>query len=63
MIKTSLANYVANSDPKGIDHNLVQRPLMAFVLCYVSAHLALGLLDEHKANEILNYCEEKLDES
>ena len=62
MIKTALANYVANSDPEGIDHNLGQRPLMAFVLCYVAAHLALDLLDERQAEGILIYCEEKLEE-
>ena len=61
MIKTALANYVVNSDPEGINHNLEQRPLMAFVLCYVAAHLALDLLDEQQAEEILMYCEEKLE--
>ena len=60
--ETALANYVVNSDPEGIDHNLKQRPLMAFVLCYVAAHLALDLLDEQQAEEILIYCEEKLEE-
>ena len=63
VIRTSLTNYVANSDPEGIDHNLEQRPLMAFVLCYVAAHLALDLLDERQAEGILIYCEEKLEES
>ena len=62
VVKTALANYVANSDREGIDHNLKQRPLMAFVLCYVAAHLALDLLDEQQAEEILIYCEEKLEE-
>jgi hypothetical protein len=62
VVKTALANYVVNSDSKGIDHNLKQRPLMAFVLCYVAAHLALALLDEQQAEEILMYCEEKLEE-
>ena len=62
VVKTALANYVVNSAPKGIDHNLSQRPLMAFVLCYVAAHLALDLLDEQQAEKILNYCEEKLEE-
>ncbi len=62
VIKTALANYVVNSDPKGINLNLEQRPLMAFVLCYVSAHLALDLLDEQQAEQILNFCEEKLEE-
>jgi hypothetical protein len=60
--KTALANYVVNSDPEGIDHNLDQRPLMAFVLCYVAAHLALDLLDAQQAEAILIYCEDQLEE-
>ena len=56
--KVALANYVANSDPGGVDHGLEQRPLMAFTLCYVSAHLALDLVDEQEAEAILTYCEE-----
>ena len=60
--ETALTNYVVNSDPEGIDHNLEQRPFMAFVLCYVAAHLALDLLDEQQAEEILIYCEEQLEE-
>jgi hypothetical protein len=28
----ALANYVANSDPDGIDHGLDQRPLLAFAM-------------------------------
>ena len=63
VVKMSIANYVVNSDPEGIDHNLGQRPLMAFVLCYVAAHLALGLLNEQQAEEILMYCEEQLEEA
>jgi hypothetical protein len=34
---------------------------MAFVLCYVSAHLALDLLDEQQAEEVLIYCEGSLE--
>ena len=60
VIKVALANYIANSDPEGVDHGLEQRPLMAFTLCYVAAHLALDLVDEQKAETILTYCEEKL---
>lgn len=60
--KVALANYVANSDPDGIDHGLEQRPMMAFTLCYVAAHLALDLLDEQEAEAILNHCEEHLDD-
>ena len=40
--KVALANYVANSDPEGIDLGLEQRPTMAFTLCYVATHLAAG---------------------
>lgn len=61
VIKTALANYIVNSDPDGIDHGLEQRPLVAFTLCYVAAHLALDLLDEAKAEAILNYCEDHLE--
>ena len=60
--ETALANYVANSDPDGVDHGLEQRPMLAFVLCYVTAHLALDLLDEQQAEAILIYCEEHLEE-
>jgi len=38
-----------------------QHPLIAFVLCYVSAHLALDLLDEQQAEEILISCEENIE--
>ncbi len=36
--------------------------MLAFVLCYLGAHLALDLLNEQDAEAILNYCEEHLDE-
>jgi hypothetical protein len=60
--ETALANYVVNSDPEGIDHGLKSRPMLAFAVCYVGAHLALDLLNEQKAEAILNYCEEHLGE-
>ena len=60
--ETALANYVVNSDPDGIDHGLEARPMLAFALCYVAAHLALDLLDERQAEAILTYCEEHSDE-
>jgi hypothetical protein len=60
--ETALANYVVNSDPDGIDHGLEAKPMLAFALCYVAAHLALDLLDEQEAEAILNYCEEHLGE-
>ncbi len=58
--KVALANYVAISDPDGVDHGLEQRPLMAFTLGYVAAYLALDLVDEQEAEAILTYCEENL---
>lgn len=58
VIETALANYVANED----SHGLKSRPMLAFVLCYLGAHLALNLLNEKDAEAILNYCEEHLDE-
>jgi hypothetical protein len=60
--KVALANYVVNTDPEGIDHGLEQRPFMAFTLCYVATHLALDLLDEEKAEAILIYCEDRLEQ-
>lgn len=60
--KVALANYIANSNPDGIDHGLEQRPMMAFTLCYVAAHLALELVDEQQAEAILTYCEDRLTE-
>lgn len=60
--ETALANYVVNSDPEGIDHGLKKKPMLAFAVCYVAAHLALDLLDEEDADTILGYCEERLGE-
>src|ERR1700729_2504525 len=39
--EAALANYVVNSDPEGVDHGLESNPLLAFAVCYVTAHLAL----------------------
>ena len=57
----ALANYVANSDPDGIDHGLDQRPLLAFAMCYLTAHYVLDLIDEQEASAALDYCEENMD--
>lgn len=57
----ALANYVANSDPGGIDHGLEQRPLMAFAMCYIAAHYVLDLIDEEQASAVLDYCDENMD--
>jgi hypothetical protein len=60
VIKVALANYIANTNPDGIDHGLEHHPMMAFTLCYVAAHLALDLVDEQEAEAILVYCEDHL---
>jgi hypothetical protein len=62
VIEVALANYVANSSSGEIDHGLESKPMLAFALCYVGAHLALDLLSEQEAEAILNYCEEHWDE-
>ena len=49
----ALATYVANSDPDGIDHGLESKPLLAFAVCYVTAHYVLDLIDEQEAESIL----------
>ena len=53
---------VVNSDPDGVDHGVKDRPMLAFALGYVAAHLALDLLDERQADAILTYCEGHLNE-
>lgn len=58
----ALANYVANSDPDGIDHGLEQRPLMAFAMCYIAAHYVLDLVDQEQAADALDFCEENMDD-
>lgn len=57
----ALTNYVANSNPDGIDHELEQRPLLAFAVCYLTAHFVLDLIDEQQALSALDYCEENMD--
>lgn len=59
--EVALANYVANSDPDGIDHGLRQRPLLAFAMCYIAAHYVLDLVDEEQATAALDYCETNMD--
>ncbi len=57
----ALANYVVNSDSEGIDHGLAHRPLLAFAVCYITAHYVLDLTDEQKAEAALDYCDEHLE--
>jgi hypothetical protein len=60
--EVALANYVANSDAEDVDRGLKERPLMGFALCYVTAHLALDLVDEEQAGAILADFEDYLNE-
>jgi hypothetical protein len=55
-----LANYVVNTGPESPVQGLETHPQLAFALCYVAAHLVLGLVDEQTAAEIMGYCEEHL---
>ena len=57
----ALANYVANSDPDGIDHGLESKSLLASAVCYVTAHYVLDLIDEQEAEAVLGYCDQKMD--
>lgn len=57
----ALANYVANSDPDGIDHGLETKPLLAFAVCYVTANYVLDLIEDEEAETVLDYCDENLD--
>ena len=57
----ALATYVANSSPDGIDHGLESRSLLAFAVCYVTAHYVLDLIDDEQAAAALDYCDENLD--
>jgi hypothetical protein len=61
LTEAALANYIANSDPDGIDHGLESRPLLAFAVCYVTAHYVLDLIDDREAESLLDYCEENID--
>ena len=61
MTEAALANYIANSDPDGIDHGLESRPLLAFAVCYVTAHYVLDLIDEQEVSAALDYCEVNMD--
>ena len=51
----TLTNYVANSDPDGIDHGLESRSLLALAVCYVTAHYVLDLIDEREAETVLSF--------
>jgi hypothetical protein len=57
----ALATYVANSSADGIDHRLDSRPLLAFAVCYITAHYVLDLIDDEQASATLDYCDENLD--
>ena len=53
--------YVANSDPDGIDHGLESKSLLAFAVCYVTAHYVLDMIDAGEAETVLDYCDQNMD--
>jgi hypothetical protein len=57
----ALANYVADSDPDGIDHGLESRPLLAFAVCYVTAHYVLDIIDDREAETVLDFCDQHME--
>jgi hypothetical protein len=58
----ALANYVVNTGPDATVSGLESKPQLAFALCYVAAHLVLGLVDKGTAAEVLDYCDQRLAE-
>lgn len=68
VVNVALANYVANLEPGALAEGaeatgvpeLKTNPRLAFALCYVTAHLALDLIDESRAAEIMVHYEERL---
>jgi hypothetical protein len=66
IVETALANYIVNTergplagegtDEQGVPE-LKMNPKLPFALCYVSAHLALDILDEDDAEQILCHYE------
>jgi hypothetical protein len=54
----ALASYVATSD---LGDRRLDRPQVAFALCYVASHFGLDLIDEEAAAEILDSLSEHAD--
>jgi hypothetical protein len=52
---SSIQKFSLRSPPRICESS--EKPLLAFAVCYVAAHLALGLVDEEQAEAILNHCE------
>ncbi len=57
----ALATYIANSDQERISHGLERRHLLAFAVCYVSAHYALDLIDGTEVEAAFGFCNAHLD--
>jgi hypothetical protein len=52
--EAALSTYVANEDREDLP---MKDPQLAFCLCYLAAHLGLGLLSEAEAEEIMAHVE------
>ena len=57
--EAALSTYVANEQVHG---DTLEHSIMAFALCYVVSHYALGLIDEKSSEDILRFIEQHLDE-
>lgn len=57
--EAALSSYVANEQVHG---NMREHSIMAFTLCYIASHYALGLINEKKSENILSYVEQRLSE-
>ena len=57
--EAALSTCVATDDIPG---NIMENPVMAFALCYITSHYGLGIIDEIEANDVINYLEEHQNE-
>jgi hypothetical protein len=53
--KGALANYVVNTGPDAKVQGLDSNPKMAFALCYVAAHLILGLVNDGRFRFVVQH--------
>ncbi len=57
--EAAMSSYVANEHVHG---DTLEHSIMAFALCYVVSHYALGLIDEKSSEDVLRFIEQHLDE-
>lgn len=57
--EAAMSSYVANEHVHG---DTLEHSIMAFALCYVVSHYALGLIEEKSSEDVLRFIEQYLDE-